>query len=100
VSAAGDETLKVWDLMSGMLSADLLGHKAAIYNCAALGDGRRVVSGSGDGTLKLWDAQSGECLGTIYGSEGAGFFAVIASGSFVFAGDMIGNVWMLEVGDC
>lgn len=97
LSAAGDETLKIWDLASGTVSAELKGHHAAIYNCAALDDGRHVVSASGDGTLKLWDAASGRCVETIYASEGAGFFAVLARGSWIFAGDMIGNVWMLEL---
>lgn len=99
LSASGDETLKVWELASGRLVANLTGHRAAIYNCAALPDGRHVVSVSGDGMLKLWDAASGACLATLYGSDEAGFFSVVAGAAGsgrLYAGDIIGNIWMLE----
>lgn len=96
LSAGGDETLKVWEIESGRMVASLGGHQAAIYNCAALPDGRAVVSVAGDGMLKLWDAASGTCLATVYGSDEAGFFSVVATEGRIFAGDILGNVWMLE----
>lgn len=99
VSASGDETLRVWDVASGQALRVLSGHSAPIYACAALplgADGRRrVVSAGGDGALKLWDAESGECLFTVYGPA-AGFFSVRTAPGWIFAGDVLGNVWMLR----
>jgi WD40 repeat protein len=99
VSASGDETLRIWDLASGQALHVLRGHHAPIYACAAMpaaADGRRrVVSAGGDGALKVWDADSGACLATVYGTP-AGFFSVRAVAGWIFAGDVLGNVWMLR----
>ena len=95
LSAAGDETLRVWDLHTGQTLRTLVGHRAAIYGCAALPDGRRAVSVAGDGMLRLWDLDTGACLWTVYGPAAAGFYSVIATDGWIFAGDVLGNVWML-----
>jgi WD40 repeat protein len=96
LSASGDETLRVWDLRTGQTLRTLVGHRAAIYNCSPLPDGRRAVSAAGDGMLKLWDLETGECLWTVHGTAAAGFFSVLAVKDWVFAGDVLGNVWMLS----
>ena len=96
ISAAGDETLRVWDLNTGETLRTLVGHRAAIYNCAPLPDGRRAVSAAGDGMLKLWDIETGECLWTVYGTAAAGFYSVLATAGWIFAGDVLGNVWMIS----
>ena len=100
LSAAGDDTLKVWDLETGALCIELRGHRAAIYHCVVLASAKHVVSVAGDGTLKVFDLSSGACLATAYDSAGAGFFTVAASGNAIFAGDMLGNVWMLDFDLC
>ena len=50
--------------------------------------------------LKLWDLQTGQCLYTVYGPAAAGFFSVLAPPELpnvVFAGDVLGNVWTLQL---
>jgi WD40 repeat protein len=53
VSAAGDATLKVWDLESGRALATLEDHTDEVSGCAVTPDGRCVVSASRDKTLKV-----------------------------------------------
>lgn len=49
-----DNTLKLWDVRSGVELATFSGHV-----CAFSPDGSRIASASVDNTLKLWDAQTG-----------------------------------------
>jgi WD40 repeat protein len=95
VSASLDETLKVWDLETGRELATLKGHEGTVSSCAVTPDGRRVVSASYAATLKVWDLESGQCLSTL-----SGFFpfrTVTVGEELVCAGDMAGNVWILDV---
>jgi hypothetical protein len=94
VSASGDNTLKVWELETGQELATLEGHGAWVTGCAVTPDGRRVVSASGDNTLKVWELETGRCLSTLPGFNV--FTAVSAGAEIVCAGDVVGNVWILE----
>ena len=64
LSASDDNTLKVWDAVSGECRLTLNGHTSAVYSGAWSPDGARLLSGSRDNALKVWDAVSGECLQT------------------------------------
>ncbi|MDI7276637.1 MAG: hypothetical protein QME94_11720, partial [Anaerolineae bacterium] len=62
VSGSEDNTLRVWDLGSGVCLRILEGHRASVTAIALTPDGRWAISGSYDGTLRLWDLASGACL--------------------------------------
>jgi WD40 repeat protein len=66
LSGSDDNTLKVWDAVSGDCLITLQGHQNSVRSCAWSPDGLRLLSGSDDNTLKVWDAESGECLWTGY----------------------------------
>ena len=70
VSTSGDNTLKIWDAVSGAERATLRGHTGPVWACAIAPDGTWVVSASGDGTLKIWDASSGSERATLSGHTG------------------------------
>ncbi|RJS16294.1 hypothetical protein DRW03_30580 [Corallococcus sp. H22C18031201] len=95
-SASDDGTLRVWAVETGREVAVLKGHEDKVRGCAVTPDGRRVVSASEDGTLKVWDLRSGQCLYTLHGFNG--FLTVAIGPDFVCAGDVRGNVWILETG--
>jgi nucleoside phosphorylase len=96
VSASEDGTLKVLALGTGKELATLQGHGGPVRDCAVTPDGRRVVSASKDNTLKMWDLETGKCLSSLYGFNE--FTAVSAGPDVICAGDVAGNVWMLETG--
>jgi WD40 repeat protein len=62
VSASGDNTLIVWDLVGGVAEWTLIGHTSFVVAVAITPDGRRAVSSSLDGTARVWDLDKGETL--------------------------------------
>ena len=66
VSGSDDETVRVWDLVTGTPAADpFTGHRGPVNAVAAAElDGRPVViSGSDDETVRVWDLATGTPVG-------------------------------------
>jgi hypothetical protein len=95
VSGSDDRTLKVWDLESGRVLATLDGHAGSVHACAVTPDGRHAVSASEDRTVKVWDLDTYACLFTHRGT--AAYFAVAATATTIVAGDVAGDVWVLDL---
>jgi hypothetical protein len=66
VSGSHDETICLWDVVSGAHLNTLKG-TAAVFSVVFPPDGTHIVSGSLDNTLHLWDAVSGAHLDTVVG---------------------------------
>ena len=66
MSASHDQTLKVWNALTGEEQLTLGGHTDTVRGCAISPAGDFIVSASYDQTLKVWDARSGACLSTLY----------------------------------
>ncbi|HZH17115.1 MAG TPA: SIR2 family protein [Archangium sp.] len=95
VSASYDKLLKVWEWETGQVVTTLQGHGDIVTGFMVMPDGRRVVSASWDKTLKVWELDTGRCLHTLHG-VGA-FLSVAATSQAICAGDVLGNVWILEM---
>ena len=71
--AAGlEKTAKVWDVATGKVVRELVGHGGSLENVNAVAfspDGKLLASGSGDKTIKLWDAATGQLLRTLTGLD-------------------------------
>jgi WD40 repeat protein len=52
-SASFDNTLRLWDPVSGECLSVLRGHEGGVSGCAFAPDGTRLVSASADNTLRL-----------------------------------------------
>jgi len=65
VSGSDDNTLKVWNAVTGNCIHTLVGHTGGVWSSQM--EGHIIVSGSTDRTLKVWNAESGECVHTLYG---------------------------------
>jgi len=58
ISAADDNTLRVWDTEAGTYVRVFQGHSKAALTARFSPDDQRIVSTSRDGTAKIWDADS------------------------------------------
>ena len=53
-SGSDDNTVRLWDTITGENRAILTGHVGAVNSLAFNPDGRTLVSGSDDGTILVW----------------------------------------------
>lgn len=58
VSASFDNSIKLWDGLTGTFLSTFRGHVAAVYQTAWSADNRLLVSCSKDTTLKVWDIKT------------------------------------------
>jgi WD40 repeat protein len=65
-SASDDETVKIWDAISGQ-ELRTLKHPAKANSVAFGPDGKRLVVACYDGTVRVWDTTSGQELHTLKG---------------------------------
>ena len=63
VTAASDDTARVWDAANGKEIAVLRGHQGGVNSVAFTPDGTRIVTASDDGTARIWDAATGAAGG-------------------------------------
>ncbi len=63
-TAAGDETVRLWDPATGARQATLTGLVLAV---AFSPDGRQLASAAADGTVRLWDPATGAVQATLTG---------------------------------
>jgi WD40 repeat protein len=54
----GENTARVWSVLSGRQIAEFRGHKGAVIDVTFSPDGRQVVTGARDGTVRIWAANA------------------------------------------
>jgi WD40 repeat protein len=67
VSGSRDNTVRLWDAVTGALQQTLEGHSSSVRSVAFSPDGKQVVSGSDDNKVRLWDAVTGALQQTLEG---------------------------------
>jgi WD40 repeat protein len=53
-SASADKTVRLWDVTSGQLIRQLVGHTERVMSVAYSPDAQRVASAGADSTIHLW----------------------------------------------
>jgi WD40 repeat protein len=60
VSGSEDKIIRIWNVMTGEVEAELKGHTARLMSVAFSQDGSQVFSGSGDNMFRIWNVMTGE----------------------------------------
>lgn len=61
-AACGDETVKIWTVPDGKLTATLKGHTASVIDLRFLNGDKSIVSIGEDKSVNLWDVASGKLI--------------------------------------
>ena len=69
-TAGYDGLVKVWDLQSRKLKADLKQHKGWVRSLAFSPDGARLASAGEDGKVFLWNTKDGKAAVTVEAHKG------------------------------
>ncbi|KAG8943527.1 hypothetical protein FRC03_002441, partial [Tulasnella sp. 419] len=67
VSGSDDNTVCIWDAVTGSLIKKLEGHNGYVQSVAFSHDSTMIVSGSSDKTLCIWDAVTGSLIRKLEG---------------------------------
>jgi WD40 repeat protein/serine/threonine protein kinase len=114
LSGSLDETLKLWDLASGLCLRTIEGHSGYVRSVGLSDDGRLALSAHdielspliasrGRRTLQLWDVATGRCLGVFEGhSSGVGAACIGGDGRLALSGgaDRTLRLWDVATGRC
>ena len=61
-----DSMIRVWEVETGRLRAQLVGHERALHDLAFSPDSRTLLSAADDGEIRLWSVDHGRAYGTFY----------------------------------
>jgi WD40 repeat protein len=100
ISASWDNTLKVWDLITGKEIFTLTGHLNSVNKVVVTPDNSKAISASWDGTYKVWDLLTGKLLFTLAGNlNSVNAIAITPDSQYAIcvSGDAL-KVWDLVTG--
>jgi WD40 repeat protein len=101
VSGSYDETIRVWDAMTGKQLGMLKGHTGWVFSVAFSPDGAHIVSGSADDTIRIWNAHTGKQLAVFKGHTYWVLSAALSpDGAHIVSGSGDGTVrvWDVDLG--
>jgi len=65
ISGSADETITIWDIISGKILTTLAAHSDPISSLTLTPDNSIIISASYDGLIRLFDLESYQCLKTL-----------------------------------
>ncbi len=92
-SGSFDNTIKIWDVDSGLELRSLAGHTGAVKALAASPDGQWVFSGGNDRTLRVWEVKSGGEIRTLaIDDQTIEAIALSSDGKWIASGGSMGEI--------
>ncbi|KAF8344349.1 uncharacterized protein EI90DRAFT_3029355 [Cantharellus anzutake] len=101
-SASSDETIRIWDTLTGDELKVLRGHTGPVWLVSFSSDGSKLASASRDETVRIWDAETGDELNTLLGHVGwvwSVSFSPDGTRLASASNDRTVRVWDVEKGD-
>ncbi|MFO0867078.1 MAG: hypothetical protein U0744_20960 [Gemmataceae bacterium] len=98
VTASDTSKVLIWEVKTGKLLAELVGHSGPVRQAGFSPDGRFVITGGDDNTARLWDAKTGQELCKLVAFRDGGWAVVDAQGRFDASngGNVEGLHWVIN----
>ena len=103
VTASYDNTVKIWDALTGECLQTLEGHTERVDSVVFSPDGKKIVTASADKTAKIWDVSTGQCLHTLEGhTDWVSSAAFSPDGTVIVtaSADRTAKIWNALTGEC
>lgn len=100
-SSSLDDTIRVWNLMTGDVIHVLKGHTKGVNAIAISPNGKSLTSGSDDYTLRTWNLQTGALMRTLTGhSRDVNAVVISPDGQLLASGgeDRTVRLWQMGTG--
>ena len=98
ISGSNDNTVRVWDLLTGTQRHVLHGHANGITMVTLTPDGRRIVSASYDHTIRVWDVERGTAVLVLSGhTNWVNAVAIAPTGQFVVSVSQDCNLYIWDL---
>lgn len=100
ISGSADQTIRIWNVETGILRNLLVGHTSIVRSLALTPDAKLLVSGSADRTIKLWNFETNQPIQTLRQGSAVWTVAVSPDQQTLVSGseDGILKVWHLPTG--
>ena len=60
ITTSEDKTVKMWDVSTGQLIGNFIGHSDYVYSASFSPDNRQIISCSRDYTIRIWDVKTSQ----------------------------------------
>jgi WD40 repeat protein len=98
ISGSDDNTIKIWDLLTGTEKLTFKGHSNSVRAIALTPDGKTVISGSYDKTIQIWDIATGKKKFTFIGhSDSVSAVAITPDGKTLISGSVDNTIKIWDV---
>ena len=100
-SGSADNTIKIWDVVTGECERTLDGHTDGVKALVACAGGK-LASGSRDETIKIWNVATGQCERTLEGHGSLVMALAACAGGKLASGSWNGaiKIWDVATGQC
>jgi hypothetical protein len=102
-TGSDDNTVKIWDLETGVCTRTLTSHASSITSLAFSPDGKFLATGSYGSTVRIWDPETGVCTRTLTGHTNSIYSVAFSpDGKFLATGsfDKTVKIWDPKTGVC
>jgi WD40 repeat protein len=96
--AALTQSVSIFDVTTGELEIELIGHVGAVTSVAYSRGGRWIASASDDRTVRLWDGQTGLAQGVAEFDTQVKALAFTPDGRRLLTGNASTSCYLLDVG--
>ena len=99
ISGNLDNTIKIWNLVTGELERTLTGHSDSVNSVAV--NNNKIISGSKDNTIKIWNLVTGELEHTLtlIGYSGSVNSVAVNDNKIISGSNNTIKIWNLATGE-